>query len=254
MVKVLPWRRVWRSMHGAVRTSRVRARRALSIPRIFAHYDWRKNLAIGKRCGRRTETRPLCCCIGSGRAILLKASRPRQGLPERGRHFSKRACKPNSVVCGHSSRRRVAADVHQRPTRRFRHLLEPPVAYRADTPRRPVLGAFGASLPIWSCSVWGLPCPTPYGASGALLPHLFTLTSARVEQALRGMPDSLSKARVAEAVFSLWHWPSMRLEAHVPDVIRHTALRSSDFPPPFNAEAKTAATAQLVCCFYSTCI
>jgi hypothetical protein len=37
---------------------------------------------------------------------------------------------------------------------------------------------------------------------------------------------------VAEAVSFLWHWPSMGFEAHVPDVIRHTALRSSDFPPP----------------------
>src|SRR5580658_5540757 len=44
------------------------------------------------------------------------------------------------LLCGHSSRRRVAADAHQRPTRRFRQWLEPPVAYRADTPRRPVLG------------------------------------------------------------------------------------------------------------------
>ena len=34
------------------------------------------------------------------------------------------------------------------------------------------------SLPIWSCSVWGLPCPPHYCGSGALLPHLFTLTSA----------------------------------------------------------------------------
>ncbi len=40
--------------------------------------------------------------------------------------FGKRTCKPNSVVCGHSSRRRVAADAHQRPTRRFRQLLKPP--------------------------------------------------------------------------------------------------------------------------------
>ena len=32
------------------------------------------------------------------------------------------------------------------------------------------------SLPIWSCSVWGLPCPSHYCDSGALLPHLFTLT------------------------------------------------------------------------------
>ena len=40
----------------------------------------------------------------------------------------------------------------------------------------------------------------------------------------------------AAAVCSLWHWPSTGLEARVPDVIRHTALRSSDFPPPKHAE------------------
>jgi hypothetical protein len=63
---------------------------------------------------------------------------PDRGFPNRGRSFpsdriyrpervfGKRTCKPNSVVCGHSSRRRVAADAHQRPTRRFRQLLEPP--------------------------------------------------------------------------------------------------------------------------------
>ncbi len=33
-----------------------------------------------------------------------------------------------------------------------------------------------------------------------------------------------------EAVYFLWHFPSNRLEPAVPDVIRHTALRSSDFP------------------------
>jgi hypothetical protein len=33
-----------------------------------------------------------------------------------------------------------------------------------------------ASLPIWSCSVWGLPCHSHYWLRGALLPHLFTLT------------------------------------------------------------------------------
>ena len=41
-------------------------------------------------------------------------------------------------------------------------------------------------------------------------------------QSLRGLP----------AVYFLLHWPSSRLEAAVPDVIRHTALRSPDFPPP----------------------
>jgi hypothetical protein len=34
-----------------------------------------------------------------------------------------------------------------------------------------------------------------------------------------------------QAVCSLWHFPSNRLKPAVPDVIRHTALRSSDFPP-----------------------
>ena len=54
---------------------------------------------------------------------------------------------------------------------------------------------------------------------------------------------------VAEAVSFLWHWPSMGFEAHVPDVIRHTALRSSDFPPPANfaCAKKPAATARSSC-------
>jgi hypothetical protein len=48
------------------------------------------------------------------------------------------------------------------------------VAHRAGTRPRRTRG----SLPIWSCSVWGLPCPPHYCDSGALLPHLFTLTLA----------------------------------------------------------------------------
>jgi hypothetical protein len=45
----------------------------------------------------------------------------------------------------------------------------------------------------------------------------------------------------AEAVCFLWHWPSTGLEARVPDVIRHTALRSSDFPPPEAAQADSGS-------------
>ena len=45
-------------------------------------------------------------------------------------------------------------------------------------------------------------------------------------------PFPKKRGGVAEAVSFLWHWPSAGFEAHVPDVIRHTALRSSDFPPP----------------------
>jgi len=36
--------------------------------------------------------------------------------------------------------------------------------------------------------------------------------------------------RMGGAVSFLWHFPSTRLEPGLPDVIRHTALRSSDFP------------------------
>ena len=40
----------------------------------------------------------------------------------------------------------------------------------------------------------------------------------------------------ARAVCFLWHLPSNRLKPAVPDVIRHTALRSSDFPLSFNSD------------------
>ena len=91
------------------------------------------------------------------------------------------------------------------------------------------------SLPIWSCSVWGLPCHRLYRRRGALLPHLFTLT-----------PGDKPKA-----VCSLWHWPSLSLNAQIPDVIRHTALRSSDFPLPKHASA-SAATARRTCNVYAS--
>src|SRR5947208_1668408 len=96
------------------------------------------------------------------------------------------------------------------------------VTRRASRPR-----ANPRSLPIWSCSVWGLPCPPHYCGSGALLPHLFTLTWHPLESRL-------------EAVCFLWHFPSNGLESTLPDVIRHTALRSSDFPPsPLDAARAT---------------
>ncbi len=50
-----------------------------------------------------------------------------------------------------------------------------------------------ASLPIWSCSVWGLPCPRLHSRSGALLPHHFTLTAALRQQAASGMPSAASE-------------------------------------------------------------
>ena len=80
-----------------------------------------------------------------------------------------RTCKPNSV-CGIAPAGRsflwaahYCAALATYPEVRTR---------RAGTyPRRTQ-----DSLPIWSCSVWGLPCPPHYCGGGALLPHLFTLT------------------------------------------------------------------------------
>ena len=43
------------------------------------------------------------------------------------------------------------------------------------------------SPPIWSCSVWGFPCPGHYCPGGALLPHLFTLTSRSLRNPVGGM-------------------------------------------------------------------
>jgi len=66
----------------------------------------------------------------------------------------------------HSSRLYIAAQL-------FSDLPE-----SCDAPSRCVQ-AEACSSPIWSCSVWGLPCPHCYQRGGALLPHLFTLTSIR---------------------------------------------------------------------------
>jgi hypothetical protein len=71
---------------------------------------------------------------------------------------------------GHSSGPRITARL-KRPTRRL---------WRAEPARAPgeAFQLNPGSLPIWSCSVWGLPCPPHYCDGGALLPHLFTLTPA----------------------------------------------------------------------------
>jgi len=64
--------------------------------------------------------------------------------------------------------------------------------------------------------------------------HCVGQTFGRAMNSSKGLPR-------AAAVCFLWHWPSVRLHAHVPDVIRHTALRSSDFPLPAPALAETGS-------------
>ena len=133
--------------------------------------------------------------------------------PSEVRKFGKRTCKPNSVVCGHSSRRRVAADTHQRPTRRFRQLLEPPCRIGPMRNRRL---AHGPGFPPYLVLLRvGFTLPP------ALLPERCALTAPfhpypgrglAVQADLNESPVALRRG-VAEAVSSLWHWPSSGLDA-----------------------------------------
>ncbi len=77
--------------------------------------------------------------------------------------FGKRTCKPNSVVCGHSSRRRVAADAHQRPTRRFRRPAD----------GSPLQGAISVDLSEQPCGAG--PAPGAHPAPAARLPPYLVL-------------------------------------------------------------------------------
>ena len=79
-----------------------------------------------------------------------------------------RTCKPNSV-CGIAPAGRSFLWAA--------HYCGAQATYPEVVTRRAgTIRANPESLPIWSCSVWGLPCPLHYCRGGALLPHLFTLT------------------------------------------------------------------------------
>jgi len=70
----------------------------------------------------------------------------------------------------HSSSSAIAGGI-KRPTRKLRTgrpLVAPSLARASDG---------GQRFPIWPCSVRGFACHLPYSRRGALLPHLFTLTS-----------------------------------------------------------------------------
>ena len=138
-------------------------------------------------------------------------------LPRRSRGLRNKVgswtCKPNFVCreappCGdhvpqdgHSSGLLITEQL-KRPTRRFLRAEPAPVP-----PLLPVLLKTQQnqpqrrdSLPIWSCSVWGLPCPLHYCRGGALLPHLFTLTQPFFWDFLK----LLKSQKNGWAVYFLW--------------------------------------------------
>ena len=104
---------------------------------------------------------------------------------------------------GHSSRPNITVRL-KRPTRRLWR-AEPARAQSLGLPPYLVLLRVGFALPV------------------ALLRQRCALTAP-----FHPYPDVATAA-----VCFLWHFPSTGLEPGFPDVIRHTALRSSDFPPVF---------------------
>jgi hypothetical protein len=148
------------------------------------------------------------------------------------------ACKPNSVEDDHSSRRRIATPL-KRPTRRFPAApanRDRNAGERAGPARIRGLG-LAAGIP----SLFGLaPC-------GVYPATVLTDGAVRSYRTFSPLPQAVKPT----AVSSLWHWPSLSLDAQIPDVIRHTALRSSDFPPLKRASA-SAAIARHTCRFYGS--
>ena len=116
---------------------------------------------------------------------------PRSSSRSSGATALQAARKPDSVLDDHSSRRRVTAALEQ-PTRGFRPSGLPESLRLSASGRyaRARWRVRARSLPIWSCSVWGLPCGIHYWLPGALLPHLFTLTAAVLRRSACACPSS----------------------------------------------------------------
>ncbi len=135
-----------------------------------------------------------------------------------------KARKPNFVLDGHSSRRRITADTQQQPTREFR----PVAASRFRNPPWRIGPIRDGPIRVED----HLPAYLVLLRVGFTLPQL--LPAARCALTAPFHPYRKLHSRPA-AVSSLWHLPSTGLETGIPDVIRHTALRSSDFPLPAEA-------------------
>src|SRR3954451_16998912 len=87
------------------------------------------------------------------------------------------ACKPGSV--GHRPLARTIRDSHSSGTT-FARCLEQPTRTAGLTSPCGVIASqrtLRVAVPIRFCSRWGLPCRLRCRSRGALLPHLFTLTT-----------------------------------------------------------------------------
>jgi hypothetical protein len=85
-------------------------------------------------------------------------------------------------------------------------------------------GTGSPSSPIWSCSVWGLPCPGHHCPSGALLPRPAMRDGGR----LIGPPlFTLAGPDWNLAVCFLWHFPYRRRTALAGIPLRPSPLAST---------------------------
>ncbi len=142
------------------------------------------------------------------------------------------ARKPNFVLGDHSSRRGITA---------LAPATYPQVSFaRPDRSCRTFSPWRTGPVRAWPRRETR-PSPCLFGLAPCGVYHAGLITEAAVRsyRTLSPLPQTREHGRRLHggpnrpgAVCSLLHWPSSRLEAAVPDVIRHTALWSSDFPPP----------------------
>src|SRR5262249_2102534 len=110
------------------------------------------------------------------------------------------------------------------------HSSRPQVSLRLKRPTRKLRRAAADALtsttfPYLALLRVGFTKPARFRTAGALLPHLFTLTE---------------KPKLPAVCF-LWHFPSLA----GPRATRHTALRSSDFPPSTEVDGDHPSACQL---------
>ena len=122
--------------------------------------DKAKTNALPERAGRRVEL-PSRWLSAAAKDLQKKFEGPRILSNRRAASDIEPVSRILSGIAaadGHSSGPRITARL-KRPTRRFgapsRHALAP----RRFSPVTELTAPSGNSFPIWSCSVWGLPCP-----------------------------------------------------------------------------------------------
>ena len=128
--------------------------------------------------------------------------------------YGSRTCKPNSV-------RRIAPAGRSFlwATHRCVALATYPKVGRTEPAR----------AEAWFVRTKG-PTPFLFGLAPCVVCPARSIAAAAVRsyRTFSPLPPSVKM----RAVYFLWHFPSSGLESTLPDVIRHTALRSSDFPLP----------------------